>query len=265
MLEATNIAVKAAGRTIVNGASVYVRPGEVVGIVGANGAGKSSLLKVLSGDVTPSAGEVSFENRLLKEWEPRALAKLRSVLPQYSDLNFALSAYEVVMLGRHPHILGSETPDDHRIVTEILELVDAVHLADQSYPTLSGGEKQRIHLARVLAQIFGRKADMPAYLLLDEPTSSLDLLHQHLTMEVIRNISKANTGVLIVLHDLVLAAAYTDRIYMMKGGDVYAEGRPQDALAPDSIKDVFNMTAERYKIAVSLMMQQVNSVAEVYK
>jgi iron complex transport system ATP-binding protein len=224
MFEARNITVKIGAKTILDDVSLEIKTGEIVALLGANGAGKSTLLKALCGDVKLQAGEIFLENCLLHNWHYHRLARKRAILLQHSSLNFPFTAREVALLGRTPHIRGNESAKDLEIVEKALNLVEAAHLADQSFPTLSGGERQRVQLARVLAQIWdgGENPEKPArYLLLDEPVSSLDLAHQHLTLQIARRLSRENTGVLVVLHDLNLAAQYADRICLMRNGQIY--------------------------------------------
>lgn len=180
-----------------------------------------------------------MENRFLHEWNYHNLARKRAVLSQKTTLNFPFTALEVTLLGRNPHIIGTESEKDLKIAYQALELVEAAHLAEQPFPTLSGGEQQRVQLARVLAQIWDDAGD-GRYLLLDEPTSSLDLAHQHLTLKIARQLARENTGVLVVLHDLNLAAHYADKIYLMKNGEIFRTGTPSDVLTADNIKSVFD-------------------------
>lgn len=245
MFEAVNVHLHRSGRPILNGVSIEVPPGEIVGLIGPNGAGKSTLLKAMSGEARTS-GEIRLDGRDISQWQPKQLARRRAVLSQHSELNFPLTSAEVVMLGRDPHISGRERDFDRKVVAGALDLVDAAHLAERSYPSLSGGEKQRVQLARVLAQIWD-SAGEPRYLLLDEPTSSLDIAHQHLTLEIARSCASQKTGVLIVLHDIALATAFCDRIYMMKGGEVHSAGRPAAVLNRGSILDVFNFDINNYQ------------------
>ncbi len=245
MFEARNVSVERGRRTILNGVTASFSPGEVVGLIGPNGAGKSTLLKAMCGEAGMQ-GSIIVDGRDVKTVKPAELARRRAVLSQHSELNFPLTAFEVVMLGRNPHIVGRERGIDREIVREALELVDATHLSAQLYPTLSGGERQRVQLARVLSQIWEKPPEGSRYLMLDEPTSSLDLAHQHLTLEIARKFAEQQTGVLIVLHDIALATAFCDRVYMLKGGRVHSFGAPRAILTRDSILDVFNFDINRY-------------------
>lgn len=244
MLEACNIRVTAGGAPLLDGVSLALAAGEVVAIVGPNGAGKSTLLRALCGDVAPARGEVRLLGRPLRAWPVRALAQLRAVLPQHSTLAFAFTAREVVALGRAPHSGGAAGPRDEAIAAEALGAVDAAHLADCWYTTLSGGEQQRVHLARVLAQIWEPVNEQPRFLLLDEPTSSLDLAHQHHTLATARQWARQGVGVAVVLHDLNLAAQYADRLVLLHAGRVAAEGSPERVLTPARIAEVFGLSVQ---------------------
>lgn len=239
MFTAQNINVLFGAKNILRDVSLELKTGEVVALLGANGAGKSTLLKAMCGDVKISGGEIRLENRSLHEWKYHELARKRAVLSQKTTLSFPFTALEVALLGRNPHIARTESEKDLKIVYRALELVEAAHLAEQSFPTLSGGEQQRVQLARVLAQIW-EAAENGRYLLLDEPTSSLDLAHQHLTLQIARRLSRENTGVLVVLHDLNLAAQYADRIYLMKNGGIHQTGTPTEILTAANVKSVFD-------------------------
>ncbi len=209
-----------------------VRPGEVVAVVGANGAGKTTLLRMLSGELAPTTGSASLDDCPLSRIAPDRLARRRAVLPQHSKLAFGLTAREVVLLGRTPH--STRVSVDADSVQRAMEKAGVAHLADQRYPTLSGGEQQRVHLARTLAQLDGDTSES-RYLLLDEPTASLDLAHQHQTLRTARRVADSGAGVLAILHDLNLAAQHADRIAVMKDGRIVADGAPGDVLTPEIV------------------------------
>jgi iron complex transport system ATP-binding protein len=241
VIEARDVRVEIGRAVLLAGASLAVAAGEVVAVVGANGAGKSTLRRALAGDVAPSAGSVSLGGRPISDWPRDELARVRAVLPQDSSLSFPFTALEVAAMGRMPHARGGESPRDAAIARDALELVEADHLAARLYPTLSGGERQRVQLARVLAQVWEPHASGARYLLLDEPTSSLDLAHQYLTLATARRFADEGAGVLVVLHDLNLAARYADRVAMMKAGAVVAAGPPDEVLTTERILDTFGM------------------------
>lgn len=240
MFEAREVSVTVGPKKLLNDVSINVNAGEVVALLGANGAGKSTLLKSLCGDTKLSGGEIRLEDRGLEDWNHYELARKRAVLSQNPTFNFPFTALEVALLGRNPHVQRKESKRDLEIVSEALNLVEATHLTHQTFPTLSGGEQQRIHLARILAQIWEPPAVGARYLLLDEPTASLDLAHQHLTLRVAERLSREKVGVLVVLHDLNLAAAYADRIYLLKNGRIIQTVNVRETLTAESIKEVFD-------------------------
>ena len=217
--------------------SLAVRPGELVALVGPNGAGKSTLLKLLAGDLTPSEGTILLDGRPLSSYRAAALAQRRAVMPQQTILQFAFTAREVVEMGRSPRT-DADPDTDRAIVEESLARTDTTGLAGRTYPTLSGGEQQRVTLARVLAQ-------KTPLLLLDEPTTSLDLRHQELVLITARSAAADGAAVLAVLHDLNLAAAYADRIALLRGGRLAACDSPWAVLTEALLSEVF-----QYPIAV---------------
>ncbi len=242
MFEAKNISVEIGAKKILRNISLELKPGETVALLGANGAGKSTLLKTLCGDVKLNAGQILLENRRLSDWNHYELARKRAVLSQHSTLDFPFTVMEVALLGRNPHVRGRESKRDLGIAREALQAVEAAHLANQLFPTLSGGERQRVHLARILAQIWEQpNDDSPRYLLLDEPTASLDLAHQHLTLQTARKFARENTAVVCVLHDLNLAAQYADKVLVLRGGEIFASGSPREVLTSDTIRAAFDV------------------------
>ncbi|NCC41535.1 MAG: heme ABC transporter ATP-binding protein [Gammaproteobacteria bacterium] len=239
-LDAEGLRVRRGGRTLIDGVSLRLHPGEVLVILGANGAGKSTLLRCLSGELQPDAGEIRLNGRPLAHWTSGDCARRRAILPQQSALNFPFTALEVAAMGRLPH--GGPGPGDAQIAAAALAAAEVQHLAERRYTTLSGGERQRVHLARILAQLWTPLPnDEPRYLLLDEPTASLDLAHQHATLALARRWTDRHIGVLVVLHDLNLAAQYGDRIALMKDGRLLAVDRPQVVLKPTPIEHVFGL------------------------
>jgi iron complex transport system ATP-binding protein len=240
-LQGRHISVRIGTKTLVDDLSLEVRPGEVVALVGANGAGKTTLLRTLAGELAPTSGDVLMEDRLLRRWNAREAARKRAVLPQVSTLNFPFTVFEIVLIGRSPHLKGREAAADYHIAREAMQATDTAHLADRSYTTLSGGERQRVQFARVLAQIWEDHG--VRYLLIDEPTNNLDLAHQHTLMAVSRQMAGRGVGVLAVLHDLNLAAQYVDRVVVMRAGQAIAEGDVWRALTPDIIHTAFGLRA----------------------
>ncbi len=234
MIEIDRVGHRIGSAQILEDVSFSVRSGEVLVLVGPNGAGKSTLLSAVSGDLAPSIGEVRFDGKKATAWSKSDLARRRAVLPQQSDLSFPFSAAEVVMLGRSP---WGESLHDRTIARMAMSLTDTLSLEDRSYPTLSGGERQRVHTARAIAQIWDVKGDRA--LLLDEPTASLDLAHQHGLMKLALRMAEEGCAVLCILHDLNLAAQYATRIGMLRKGRLLALDRPSAVLTAERIHEVF--------------------------
>jgi len=242
MLEGRHLHVAINGQNLLDDVSIQVTPGEVVAVLGPNGAGKSTLLKALCGDRVPTNGSVLMDGLPLTAWDKKDCARVRAVLPQHSNLNFSFTVLEVALMGRVPHQQGVDCPADYAIARAALREAGVDHLADRLYTTLSGGESQRVHLGRVLAQIWEASNDSPRYLLLDEPTASLDLAYQHHTLTVARRFSARNVAVLVILHDLNLAAQYADRILLLDRGRQVAVGAPHEVLQADMIQAVYGLS-----------------------
>lgn len=236
-----NLSVHIGQKALVNDLSLEVHTGEVVAVLGPNGAGKSTLLKAICGDIKPSSGVITMDNKPLSDWSLNERAKVRGVLAQNVPLSFTFSVLEVVMMGRSPHLRGRETVQDYQIAYQAMALAQIDHLHQRIYTSLSGGEKQRVQLARVLAQIWEDQAPRPRYLLMDEPTSSLDLTHQHTTLRVARQFADQGVAVLAILHDLNLASEYADKVMLMQNGERLAYGDPFSVLTADNIAETYHM------------------------
>jgi len=244
VLSVSSIDVVAGSARLLSSLSLALSPGSVTAVVGPNGAGKTSLLKVLCGQLRSVCGSVQLRGLDLSAWSLQERARMIAVLPQQSLLNFSFQVGEVVALGRHPHSSGAQR--DAQIVDQALAAVDATVLKQRDYTTLSGGEKQRVHLARVLAQLWQGEAEQERYLLLDEPTAALDLAHQHMILRAARTMAADGVGVMVILHDLNLAAHYADTVVMLDHGRIVASGDACSVLTEKNIEQVFG-------IAVTLM------------
>ena len=232
VLSATDITVRIGGRVLLDSVSVDVHAGEVLALVGPNGAGKSTLLGVVAGDTEPAAGRVEVDGRDLRRWKLGDLARRRALLTQANSVAFPFTVREVVAMGRAPWAGHPEGDDDEVIIDESIAATDTAHLQGRTFPTLSGGEKARVSLSRALAQSTG-------ILLLDEPTAAVDLRHQELVLGRARDMADAGGAVVVVLHDLALAAAWSDRMVMMSDGRIRSEGPPADVLTAELIEEVY--------------------------
>ena len=247
MLRAMRLGYSAGGRDLVRELSMAVVPGEFVAVLGPNGAGKTTLLKLLAGEIEPHRGAVELNGKAMTTWRHAERARMRAVLPQESRLAFAFTALEVALFGRYPHRAGALTRQDRAIAHAALAATDCAHLLARDFTTLSGGEKARVQLARVLAQLWEPCAigarRLPRCLLLDEPTAALDLAHQHATLATARRFAReqGDIAVVAVLHDLNLAAQYADRLVMLQEGSVAAAGTPHEVLNAATIERVFGL------------------------
>ncbi|WP_405653728.1 heme ABC transporter ATP-binding protein [Streptomyces sp. RK9] len=232
-----DLRVRLGGREVLRGVTVAARAGEVLALVGPNGAGKSTLLAALAADLPADAGSVSVCGRPAPDWPARELALRRAVLPQSATLSFPFPVEDVVRMGRAPWAGTRLADDDDRIVRAAMAATEVAEFAARPFSALSGGERARVALARVLAQ----RAPL---LLLDEPTAALDLRHQELVLRVCRERAAAGDAVVVVLHDLGLAAAYADRAVILDGGVVAADGAPAEVFEDGLLSDVYRQPIE---------------------
>ncbi len=238
MLRLDRISLRQGARLCLQDISLELQSGELLVLAGPNGAGKSSLLKMACGEWRPSDGRLSLEGRALDDWKAGERARRLAVLPQQSQLDFAFLAEEVVALGRLPHASGWRR--DGEIVRQAMSLMGVEELARSPYTQLSGGERRRVQLARVLAQVWPDPAAPPRRaLLLDEPTAGLDWAHQLELMQNLRQLAAQGLAVLVVLHDLNLALRYADRVGLLQQGRMNALGPAEQVLEPMRIREVF--------------------------
>ncbi len=239
MIELCDVSVAIGAKRIVSGVDLEARPGEVAAIVGPNGSGKSTLLKALCGDLA-HGGRIAINGRDVAAMKPAEAAGIRAVLPQAATLAFPFTVHEVVRLGLVGGRSGVLAGEAGRLPVRALARVDLEGYAGRYYQELSGGEQQRVQLARVLCQVWAPVLEgRPRYLLLDEPVSSLDIRHQLMVMDVARDFAERGGGVVAILHDLNLAAMYADRIHAMHDGRLVASGTPGEVLNDTLIEKVF--------------------------
>ena len=237
-----------AGRTrILDDVSVHFRPGQFNVVLGPNGAGKSTLLRVATGLVQPTAGTVTYDGEPLAAFDALRLARTRAVLSQHVELAFPLPVLDVAMMGRYPHYRRVATPRDHEIVEAALSLVGMADRSLQPYSTLSGGEQQKVQLARVLAQIWADDTDddRSRFLFLDEPTSSLDVHYQLHLLDVARGLLEGRCTVVAILHDLNVAFRYGDHFLLLDGGRVAWDGERAEEIPLSVLERVFRVKARR--------------------
>ena len=231
-MRTVDLAVRRGGRTVLEDIDFEVTAGQVVALVGPNGAGKSTLLAALAGEHVASTGTVELDGKPLHSWTPIEMARRRAVLPQSHTVGFAFTAQQVVSMGRAPWARTTREERDAELIQDAMAACDVLPFADRTFPTLSGGERARVALARVLAQD-------TTTLLLDEPTAALDLGHQETVMRLARAQAAHGAAVVVVLHDLGLAAAYADRVAVLENGRLAADGPPRAVLTRALLSRVY--------------------------
>lgn len=235
-LSAKNINAGYDKKLILHDISVDITQGSITALIGPNGAGKTTLLNILAGDLSPKSGQVSLNGRDITAFSAHELSDIRAVLPQSSALSFPFTVYEIVRLGVRDQRNRQATDE---VVLEALEEADLAGYGNRLFQQLSGGEQQRVHLARVLAQIHPSHGHKPQLLFLDEPTANLDLRHQYRTMALARRFAQSGGAVIAILHDLNLTAAYADEIILLAGGRLIAKDRPAAVMTPSLLEHAF--------------------------
>ncbi|MFC1988132.1 ABC transporter ATP-binding protein [Chloroflexota bacterium] len=236
-LEVQNLTLAYGRHMVVSDLTFRVMPGEMVGLIGPNGCGKSTIIKALSRVVPPSSGQIFLDGKDISQVSRGDLARLLGVVPQMPILPNAFTAFEIVLMGRNPHLglLQYEGARDMAITWQAMERTATQSLAERRIDELSGGEIQRVVIARVLTQ-------EPKSILLDEPTSNLDISHQIEILDLIKNLCRENNlAVVIALHDLNLAPQYCNRLILINNGRVHVQGTPVEVITPENIKEVYGV------------------------
>lgn len=235
-VSAENITLSYGVNQILKGISMVSHKNEFVGIIGPNGSGKSTLLKCIYRVLKPCSGAVYLGKNELYSMSVKDSAKQMAVVAQHNYYNFEFSVWEVVLMGRSPHkkTMERDNKKDYSIVKEALRKVGMEQFADRSFSTLSGGEQQRVILARALAQ-------QTPCLIMDEPTNHLDITHQ---LQLLKIIKELEVTVISAIHDLNIAATFCDKLYILKDGKIVAYGTPKEVLTPQQLKDIYCVEAE---------------------
>jgi iron complex transport system ATP-binding protein len=242
MIRTEHITVDIASRLLLDDVSVSFMPGSLNLIIGPNGAGKSTLIKVLSGQMRATRGRVFYDDTDLSTMSPLQLSKSRAVLSQNIFLAFPMKVSEVVMMGRYPHFANRPGVSDERSVAEAMSIFDVEKLKDRDYTTLSGGEKQRVHFARVFAQLGSPGDTGHRYLMLDEPLTFLDVHYQYAFMRTLNEFLREPGLVVVgVVHDLNLAARFAETLLLLSGGRVLATGDREHVLTIKNVKEAFQL------------------------
>ncbi len=242
-LYVSDIGVNLSGTDIIENIELKVMNGQFVGIIGPNGCGKSTLLKTIYKVIKPKCGTILLDEMDLLAANPKVIAQKSAVVGQFNEISFDFTVWDMVAMGRSPHkkLLETDNDIDAGIIRAALEKVNLEKYSDRSYLSLSGGEKQRVVLARAIAQ-------QPQLLILDEPTNHLDVKYQ---IQVLSTVKSLSISTLAALHDLELAARYCDYLYAMKAGHVVAHGKPEAILIKDTIQKIYDVKCEIYRNPVN--------------
>ncbi len=253
-ISAEGLSFEIEAETLLDGVDLHAVRGQLVGLIGPNGAGKSTLLRAISGILRYQRGTVRLEGADLKSLSSREVAAGLALIPQIAPYTHGFTSIELVLMGRYPHLarFQIEGREDARIAREAMRLTETEQFADRTLETLSGGERQRVFVSRALAQ-------QPRVLLLDEPTSNLDVLHQLKVFDLVRELVDEGLTAIAAIHDLNMAARYCDRLVLLFEGQVLADGTPEEVLSPETLESAFGVEAAVYRdpitgsLAISLI------------
>ena len=244
MITAEQIKYSVGQKNIINNISIQFLPGTCNLIIGPNGSGKSTLIKLLSGELNNYDGRLMYNGADIKTFTKLRLAASRAVLSQQTELSFPMTVEEVVMLGRNPHFEFNPSKKDLEIVNEVINLLDLNSFIYRNYQSLSGGEKQRVHYARVLAQIWESPNGEQRYLFLDEPLNNLDIYYQEHFLKMAVSLLNETTTLIGVVHDINIALRYADQLSFLKEGAIIKNGAPAKIVDAILIKEVFNVDTQ---------------------
>lgn len=245
MIHFNDISVKYQNTQVLFDCSGTIKAGKITAIIGQNGSGKSTLLKTLTGHIRPSKGEIFIANKKLLDYSLDELAKKRAIFMQGNSISFPYSVNDVVSLGRSPYFKKIENSNDRRIIKQSLESVDLAHKHDANILTLSGGEQQRVHIARVLSQLIDQEAEKCIYFF-DEPTNNLDVFHQFKIMNTLSELKEKGYTIVTVLHDLNLVSEFADEIIAMKDGQIIEHGESKTTLNHSLLSHLYNFRVKTF-------------------
>ncbi len=248
MLKLQNINYTIGSNHILNSINVNFAPGELHMILGPNGSGKTSLLKIASGQIENFNGLVWYDDMALNEINTATLATFRSYLSQQNNIPFPIKAIELIQMGRYPHYEYQATKKDYDIIHAVIDQLAITHLKNRDFNTLSGGEQQRVQFARVLAQVWEKSKNNNRYLFLDEPLNNLDIQYQKYLLQTIRSIISEDIAVIMIVHDINWALAFSDKVYFLQNGNLIANGNPIEIITPELIQEVFKIDAKLISI-----------------
>jgi len=258
IIQANNVSLKRKGLKVIDDISITLSPGDFHILLGPNGAGKSTLLNILSGDIDATQGEILFENKGIQTFSLNALAKKRTVLPQLNRLMFPMTVFEVCALGRTPFIssnIGVKlSKKDKGIITKVLKLLELESYKNRDYSRLSGGEKQRVQIARILCQ-------QTPVLFLDEPLNALDIMHQLKVLELFQTMCKEGYSILCVMHDINLSLKYATKLSVLKSGKLLFQGDSEALRNSNKLGEAFDV--QSYSADVNQLEFRLNDFSSL--
>ena len=241
-IEVKNLSWKVDNKSIIENTSLTINKGEVITVLGPNGAGKSSLLRLISGDLKGTEGEIIFDGSPLEKISIQDRSFIRSVMSQSQEIVYDFSVKDIIEMGWIERGISQYSGDFEEAVSSISKDCSVENLLGQSFNTLSGGEKRRVHFARTLVQLWRPSgSDDPRYMFLDEPTANLDILHEQKMMKLIQKKRDEGIGILLILHDLNLAAKYSDKVAIFKNGNLVSLGNPKEVLTENTLSSVYGV------------------------
>ncbi len=226
-------------KLLIRDITLDILEGDMVSIIGPNGSGKSTLIKLVSNELSANSGSILIKDKLNSSWSIKELSKFRAVLTQSGHLSFPFSTFDIIRMGRYPFETNKVVND--KICIELIDLLDLNNQIDQVYTTLSGGEKQRVQLARVFAQIWSDNTYEGKILMLDEPTSFLDIKHQYSLFKILKSLNSKGLTIMMVLHDINHALSYSEKIIMLKDSNLMGFGKINEIINSEILEKLFNL------------------------
>lgn len=258
MLELQNVSFQKREKTMLKNISLHLTPGKVVGVIGANGAGKSTFIRLISGELFPTSGRIIWNSKDIASYTPECLARERSVLRQTTSLAHDFNTHEMVMMGRYPHFGSRPQLADTTIVEDEMDMNALTEKSFQPFRTLSGGEQQRVSLSRSFVQLKDIHQNRQVKcMMLDEPLNHLDIRYARETMSRVRNFSRQGHLSIVVLHDIQHAAAYCDEIIVLNDGALYAHGSPGEVFTNKMLFDCFHIDASIHRINKQIFLELI--------